>query len=67
MIRTLPFTIITFDFRKTLTNMAVTLYQWQVRAEQRRHLGELDQYALDDIGISHGQAKAEACKPFFWI
>jgi|TARA_B100002003_G_C13799378_1_gene394714 uncharacterized protein YjiS (DUF1127 family) len=47
--------------------MAMTLYQWQVRAEQRRHLGELDQYALDDIGISHGQAKAEACKPFFWI
>ncbi len=66
MIRTLPITIRDFDLGKMLTNIARTLYQWQLRAEQRQHLGQLDQRALDDIGITPSQARAEARKPFFW-
>jgi uncharacterized protein YjiS (DUF1127 family) len=49
-----------------LMNVARTFYQWQVRAEQRQRLGELGQHALNDMGISRSQAKAEARKPFFW-
>jgi uncharacterized protein YjiS (DUF1127 family) len=66
MIRALPITIREIDLGKMLINAAATLYQWQVRAEQRQQLGQLDQRALDDMGISNSQAKAEARKPFFW-
>ncbi len=66
MIRALPITIRDFDLGKMLMNIAATLYQWQVRAEQRQRLGELDAHALDDMGILPSQAKAEARKPFFW-
>ena len=66
MIQALPVLVRYFDLGKMLTNMVATLYRWQVQAEQRRRLGDLDQRALDDIGISRDQAKAEARKPFFW-
>ncbi|MDP6876080.1 MAG: DUF1127 domain-containing protein [Alphaproteobacteria bacterium] len=66
MIRTLPITIRDFDLNKMVMNVARTLYQWQVRAEQRQRLGTLDQRMLDDMGITSGQARAEARKPFFW-
>ena len=66
MIRALPITIREIDLGVMLMNVARTFYQWQVRAEQRQRLGELGQHALDDMGISRSQAKAEARKPFFW-
>ncbi|MDP6688104.1 MAG: DUF1127 domain-containing protein [Alphaproteobacteria bacterium] len=66
MIRTLPITIRDFDLNKMVMNVARTLYQWQVRTEQRRRLGTLDQRMLDDMGITSGQARTEARKPFFW-
>lgn len=66
MIRTLPITIRDFDLNKMVMNVARTLYQWQVRAEQRQRLGTLDQRMLDDMGITSGQARTEARKPFFW-
>jgi len=37
----------------------------QVRAAQRYRLAEMDQRALEDIGLSRGQALAEARKPFW--
>ncbi len=66
MIQVLQIMIRYIDLKKMLTSLVATLYRWQVQAEQRRRLGDLDQHALDDIGISRGQAKAEARKPFFW-
>jgi uncharacterized protein YjiS (DUF1127 family) len=46
--------------------LAWMLYHWQTRAEQRYRLAEMDQRALEDIGLSRGQALAEARKPF-WL
>lgn len=66
MLRTLPFTISEFDLGKALIKAVTTLYHWQVRAEQRYHLAELDRHALQDMGISRSQARSEARKPFFW-
>ncbi len=66
MIRTLPITIRDFDLNKMVMNVAKTLYHWQVRDEQRQRLGTLDQRILDDMGITSGQARTEARKPFFW-
>jgi uncharacterized protein YjiS (DUF1127 family) len=66
MIRTLPFTISEFDLSRIFGKAAKTLYQWHLRAGQRRRLGELDRHALRDIGLTESQAKAEARKPFWW-
>lgn len=38
---------------------------WHARARQRRQLGQLDDRALDDIGIARTAAQAEARKPFW--
>jgi uncharacterized protein YjiS (DUF1127 family) len=38
---------------------------WVERARQRRDLRELEQYRLDDIGVTREQANAEAGKPFW--
>ena len=42
-----------------------TLLLWQERASQRRRLAELDGHMLKDLGISRGEAQAEAAKPFW--
>ncbi len=41
------------------------LRTWYQRAHQRRQLAQLDDRALDDIGVSRAQAEAEAAKPFW--
>ena len=38
---------------------------WQQRYELRRHLLEMDDRLLDDIGLSRAQAKQEAAKPIW--
>ena len=43
-----------------------TLFTWQERASQRRHLASLDDRLLRDVGITPSQALEEANKPF-WI
>jgi uncharacterized protein YjiS (DUF1127 family) len=43
-----------------------TLGLWRQRARQRRHLAEMSAEMLRDIGVSPGQARAEAGKPF-WV
>jgi len=35
------------------------------RAEQRRILGEMDDYRLRDIGLGRDEASAEAGRPFW--
>ncbi|MBT5523378.1 MAG: DUF1127 domain-containing protein [Rhodospirillaceae bacterium] len=39
---------------------------WHSRQNERQALRDLDGHLLEDIGKTHGQAHAEANKPF-WI
>lgn len=41
------------------------LVQWQERAEQRHHLGGMDDRMLKDIGVNRVDANQEANKPFW--
>jgi len=70
MLRTSAFAIREIDLGQALVQAAIkvaaTLYHWQDRAAQRRHLMDLDQRALQDIGVSRREALAEARKPFWW-
>jgi uncharacterized protein YjiS (DUF1127 family) len=42
-----------------------TLLTWQVRANQRRRLAEMEFHRLADMGISPAEAWREAAKPFW--
>ncbi len=42
-----------------------TIYRWTQRARQRRHLAQLDEHLLKDIGIEPLIAEWEANKPFW--
>lgn len=42
-----------------------SLSAWQTRVEQRRHLLEVDEHVLNDIGLTRGEAADEAHKPFW--
>ncbi len=46
--------------------MLNTLVRWQHRADQRRHLGNMDDRLLADMGITRADAIQESRKPF-WI
>ena len=41
------------------------LYAWQQRATQRRHLMELDDRMLGDLGLSRADVHREGTKPFW--
>jgi uncharacterized protein YjiS (DUF1127 family) len=43
-----------------------TAYVWQQRTFDRRHLQNLDDRTLSDMGLSRADADHEAAKPF-WI
>ncbi|GHG80758.1 DUF1127 domain-containing protein [Pseudodonghicola xiamenensis] len=38
---------------------------WAMRRRTRKHLSELDDFMLDDIGVTHAQAHKEASRPFW--
>ena len=42
-----------------------TVVLWQQRYELRRHLLEMDDHLLDDMGFSRVEARQEAAKPFW--
>ncbi len=48
-----------------LERAATTLHHWHERACQRRVLAGLTPRELRDVGLSPGQARAEAAKPFW--
>lgn len=50
---------------KAFRTLLRTLECWQVRVDQRRHLLELDERLLRDIGLSRYDALREAAKPFW--
>ena len=49
----------------TVRSLSGLLQVWYQRARQRRQLAQLDDRALQDIGISRVQAETEAAKPFW--
>ena len=52
-------------FQLPVVGFLGTLMLWQERASQRRRLAELDGHMLKDLGITRGEAQAEAAKPFW--
>ena len=40
------------------------MYTWQTRLDERKHIRELSDWQLKDLGLSRTQADAEAQKPF---
>ncbi len=42
-----------------------TLGEWNERSRQRRHLLQLSDHLLRDIGVTRVQVEAEAAKPFW--
>jgi len=53
------------DWRAVFARTAATLKLWHQRARQRRHLAQLDEHLLRDVGITPEQARREARKPFW--
>ncbi len=43
------------------------LFEWSERARTRRHLMELDDRLLKDIGLTRADAMLEASKPFWKV
>ena len=52
--------------RAAFASLRHRLALWFGRARQRRDLAELDAHLLEDIGVTPGEARREAAKPF-WI
>ena len=46
-------------------NLFDTLGVWVQRSRQRKHLAQLDQHLLDDIGLTEEMAAKEVAKPFW--
>ena len=42
-----------------------TAYVWQTRIDERRHLAELDDHLLADLGLDRDTRNAETSKPFW--
>ena len=48
-----------------LSRLVQTLLLWHERARQRRHLGNLSDDMLRDLGLSRADVLAETDKPFW--
>lgn len=65
MLRTLRIPFPRDDLGRLARGALEVLRTWQARAEQRRHLAELDDRMLADIGVGWAEAGHEAAKPFW--
>ncbi len=48
-----------------LSSILLTLQAWQERGRQRHHLANLEDFVLQDMGLSRADALREARKPFW--
>jgi uncharacterized protein YjiS (DUF1127 family) len=48
-----------------VTRLFDRIYMWRNRARQRRHLAELDDRLLRDIGLSRVEVEHEISRPFW--
>ena len=53
------------SFGNPVKRLYAGLVGWQQRYELRRHLLELDDRLLEDIGFDRARARQEAAKPFW--
>jgi uncharacterized protein YjiS (DUF1127 family) len=51
--------------RGLATRLFDRVFTWLERARQRRHLGELDDRLLRDIGLSRAEVENEVSRPFW--
>jgi uncharacterized protein YjiS (DUF1127 family) len=51
--------------RGLVTRLFDQVFTWLDRARQRRHLGELDDRLLRDIGLSRADVDQEISRPFW--
>ncbi|WP_425050673.1 DUF1127 domain-containing protein [Psychromarinibacter sp. S121] len=52
-------------FSAAALRFVVMLVKWDERRRTRRSLGTLDPHLLDDIGVTRGEARTEAERPFW--
>jgi uncharacterized protein YjiS (DUF1127 family) len=52
--------------KRLTADVFATVLEWQERARQRRHLLELDDRMLEDIGVTWADVDREIAKPF-WV
>ena len=52
---------------EVLIRLADLLATWEQRARERRHLAEMSNHMLKDLGISRTDARREAEKPFWRV
>ena len=50
---------------RPVKRLFATVVVWQQRYELRRHLLEMDDHLLEDMGFSRVEARQEAAKPFW--
>ncbi len=55
----------TFSIKRHLETIFNTLLAWQARANERRQLGELEPYLLQDLGLTQDAVYQEIAKPFW--
>lgn len=65
MFRTQAISYSTTNLTSLPARLVDTVLLWQERSAQRQRLAELDARQLADMGLSRGQAQAEAAKPFW--
>jgi uncharacterized protein YjiS (DUF1127 family) len=53
--------------RGSVTRLFDGVLVWLERARQRRHLGQLDDRLLRDIGLSRAEVENEIARPFWRI
>jgi len=51
--------------RPSIAGRAEVLLTWLERVRQRRHLGQLSDHMLKDIGLSRADVESETAKPFW--
>jgi uncharacterized protein YjiS (DUF1127 family) len=51
--------------RAAIAGSAEVVLTWLERTRQRRHLGQLSDHMLKDIGLSRADVESETAKPFW--